>query len=521
MKIFSHKRTLIILMAAMLVTTALMLSTASVSAAPPIQINFQDADLTDTPAGYLADTGLAYANRGNGQTYGWFTEASLGGVHIAEDAPEEGRDRDYANFAGDQRFDTLMHMQRTAGPNPNIAWEIAVPNGIYDVTVASGDEPNNVGAYDSTHVINVEGTNAYTFNATAINETIQATVRVTVADGNLTIDAVGGTNSKINWAIIQDIPDADGDGVPDATDNCVNDANPGQENNYPAPANSDAEGDVCDDTDTDTVLDSVDACPTVYGTLPNGCVDPTPADGDGDGVPDVSDACPAVAGVAPTGCPAVVTGNGPYNAPDDRFNWGAPGGNDVALYANMTDTSNPSVDAYCINDNSNGYFGLSISEDDLAMYPAFPEVNTLVASSEFCNLHFYILTSGQYQINMGPFSNNEVIEVIFDGLPPTNVRYSTFTDYSGGANVPTTPVSPASANSGVSTALSNCRVTTLDMLNFRETASADSAVLTMIPYDFTMDAIARTGDRFNVIFGDDNGWITADATFVDTAGNCD
>lgn len=519
MKTFNRKRALIIVMVMMLITTMLMLSTASVSAAPTIQINFQDGDLGDTPAGYLADTGAAYADRGNGQTYGWFTEASLGGAHTPIDATTEGRDRDYFP---DQRFDTLMHMQRTPNGDtlPNVAWEIAVANGTYIVTVASGDEPNNVGDYDSTHVINVEGTNAYTFNATAVNETIQATVTVIVADGNLTIDAVGGTNTKINWIIIE--PDADADGVADDNDNCMNTPNPGQQDTQPAPG-GDGVGDACDDEDTDGVFDDADACPTVYGTLPNGCVDPTPADSDGDTVPDATDACPAVAGVPPTGCPVVV--GGPYNAPDDRINWGAPGGNDVALYANMNNPSSPSIDAYCINGNSDGYFGLSISEEDLAMYPAFPEVNTWVMSSEFCNLDFYILTTGEYQINMGPFApDNRIVEVIFNGLPPTNVRYRSFIDYSGGANAPTAPsapVTPASASNGATTALSNCRVTTLDILNFRETASASSAVLTMIPYDFTVDAIARTGDRFNVIFGDDNGWVTADPTFVDTAGNCD
>jgi FG-GAP repeat/Thrombospondin type 3 repeat len=76
--------------------------------------------------------------------------------------------------------------------------------------------------------------------------------------------------------------DADGDGVPDAEDNCPNDANPHQENN-----DGDASGDACDpDDDNDGVPDEVDAFPT----------DPDEsADTDNDGVGDNGDNCPAVA----------------------------------------------------------------------------------------------------------------------------------------------------------------------------------------------------------------------------------
>ena len=119
--IFSKRQTILLILVSLVVISILSLSTASVSAAPLVQINFQDTDLSDTPAGYLADTGAAYADRGNGFTYGWFREDSLAGAHTPVDGTAEGRDRDY--FLGDQRMDTLMHMQRTAGTTPNIAWE--------------------------------------------------------------------------------------------------------------------------------------------------------------------------------------------------------------------------------------------------------------------------------------------------------------------------------------------------------------------------------------------------------------
>ena len=75
--------------------------------------------------------------------------------------------------------------------------------------------------------------------------------------------------------------DADGDGIADPVDNCVNDANPGQ-----ADADGDGVGDVCDvggGFDPPTVDTDGDGIPDAQ------------LDTDGDGVPDASDNCPAEA----------------------------------------------------------------------------------------------------------------------------------------------------------------------------------------------------------------------------------
>jgi hypothetical protein len=62
-------------------------------------------------------------------------------------------------------------------------------------------------------------------------------------------------------------PDADGDGVTDADDNCPSVANPNQVNH-----DGDGQGDACDaDDDNDTVLDVDDLCPFSAGTGDDGC----------------------------------------------------------------------------------------------------------------------------------------------------------------------------------------------------------------------------------------------------------
>jgi len=67
--------------------------------------------------------------------------------------------------------------------------------------------------------------------------------------------------------------DTDGDGIPDSSDNCPNDANPLQENN-----DGDSQGDVCDPDDDNDGLTDVDE--GILGT------NPTLVDTDGDGLVD-------------------------------------------------------------------------------------------------------------------------------------------------------------------------------------------------------------------------------------------
>lgn len=89
------------------------------------------------------------------------------------------------------------------------------------------------------------------------------------------------------------VGDADGDGVPDAVDNCPVTVNPDQANH-----DSDALGDACDpDDDDDTVADPADNCRIVANRDQNDLDgdsqgDACDADRDGDGVPNASDNCP-------------------------------------------------------------------------------------------------------------------------------------------------------------------------------------------------------------------------------------
>jgi len=152
---------------------------ASVSTPTSILINFQPA-AAPVPAGYLADGGLVYAARGNGQTYGWNADNTA-----------QTRDRNAAN-SPDQRYDTLNHLQKPG--NPDAVWEIAVPNGTYVVRVVSGDALH----FDSIFRTTVEGVLTVNGTPTTTTRWIEGTATVTVTDGRLTVRSESGaSNNKI------------------------------------------------------------------------------------------------------------------------------------------------------------------------------------------------------------------------------------------------------------------------------------------------------------------------------------
>ncbi|BCJ46176.1 hypothetical protein GCM10010168_51250 [Actinoplanes ianthinogenes] len=190
-----HRRRWIAAVAGVALVAALP-APARAAVTPIAKINFQPA-ASAVPSGYTADTGAAYDG-----TKGWVRQDSLSGTHVPLDLTRNTRDR--ARASVEARLNTIIHLQygdvngsngvATAG-----AWEYAVPAGTYQVTVSAGDQP----AYDSNHTVRVEGVTAISaFVSTAAAEYRQATVTVPVTDGRLTVDAVGGVNTKLNYVEI-------------------------------------------------------------------------------------------------------------------------------------------------------------------------------------------------------------------------------------------------------------------------------------------------------------------------------
>lgn len=147
------------------------------------RLNFQPASAA-VPAGYLKADGTTYRNRG-AFTYGW-TAAN----HTAKDRN--------STRSPDQRYDTLVHMQKPA--NPNAGFEIAAPNGTYRVHLVSGD-PSQV---NSVFRVNVEGVLVVSGTPTSSTRWIEGTATVTVSDGRLTVsNGAGASNNKVNYLDIE------------------------------------------------------------------------------------------------------------------------------------------------------------------------------------------------------------------------------------------------------------------------------------------------------------------------------
>jgi hypothetical protein len=132
------------------------------------------------PPGYLKDGGLAFGDRGNGQSYGWNADNTA-----------QMRDRN-SSASPDQRYDTLAYMQRPA--NPDAVWEIAVPNGSYSVRLIAGDPSY----FDIPYKVNVEGVLTVNGTSSSASRWVEGTATVVVSDGRLTIrSAAGATANKI------------------------------------------------------------------------------------------------------------------------------------------------------------------------------------------------------------------------------------------------------------------------------------------------------------------------------------
>ena len=156
-----------------------------------VKVNFQPAT-SPTVSGYVVDSGLVFAARGNGYTYGWNV-----------DVTETARDRNNPN-SPDQIYDTFVHLQKPA--TPNAQWELEVPNGTYQVNAVSGD-PNyldSVFRIDAETVRLIDGTPTTATRWLTAGSTGKV---VAVSDGRLTIrSASGASNNKLNSVEVLRIP---------------------------------------------------------------------------------------------------------------------------------------------------------------------------------------------------------------------------------------------------------------------------------------------------------------------------
>ncbi|MGB3798597.1 MAG: cadherin domain-containing protein, partial [Lewinella sp.] len=167
------------------------------------RINFQDASFSP-PSNYLADVGAAYGNRGNGLEYGWIDPETR--LPIDNTAQARGSDRGVTETSSDaNKLLRSLNMLDRVNNNVPRDWEIALPNGTYQVELAAGD-PDYI---DSRHTIRAEGVIVIDDFVPTTSEYYRSGVAlVEVLDGKLTLDDVGAPadgNTKILYVNIAEI----------------------------------------------------------------------------------------------------------------------------------------------------------------------------------------------------------------------------------------------------------------------------------------------------------------------------
>jgi uncharacterized delta-60 repeat protein len=169
-------------------TIARPASTITINDNDHFMINFQADDGSGPNPNFAPDFGKTFADRGNGYSYGW-------------DADNTANARIRHNSQSpDFTYDSFNHLQKNGA---NRKWEIALPNGLYQVTLAAGD-PN---AIDSNYKLNLENTLALAGAPTNNTHWFKRTINVQVSDGRLTLsNAAGAINNKIDWIDIKSAP---------------------------------------------------------------------------------------------------------------------------------------------------------------------------------------------------------------------------------------------------------------------------------------------------------------------------
>ena len=155
------------------------------------RINFQP-NQAPVPTGYTLDFGQGFTDA---RGYGWVNQGSSTPLNITSRVFD--RNATLGGAAVDQRLDTVALMQN----GTPAAWEFALANGRYSITASVGDT-----AGSSNHLLRAEGlTLVPAFTASGPQTFKLATRTVEVTDGRLTLDAIGGTDTRINFVEINPI----------------------------------------------------------------------------------------------------------------------------------------------------------------------------------------------------------------------------------------------------------------------------------------------------------------------------
>jgi hypothetical protein len=142
----------------------------------PLKVNFQ-CENAGTPAGYIADVGKVYADRGDGLSFGWSCDLSESSPIVDGWNNEGCRSR---GISADLILDSPFCLDRHGLCEDQTLWRIDIPNGEYEVELDFGDP-----AHPSTYGgCKLQGTNLGVSSSSTSLSTVSRVVDV--SEGFLT-----------------------------------------------------------------------------------------------------------------------------------------------------------------------------------------------------------------------------------------------------------------------------------------------------------------------------------------------
>ncbi len=100
--------------------------------------------------------------------------------------------------------------------------------------------------------------------------------------------------------------------------------------------------------------------------------------------------------------------------PDNRLNW--RWGDHLAVIYPAGDADHPMLQIFGVGEDSRGYHMLNITPDDFAPFIDNPPAeNTLITDAGLVKV--YALSSGEFQISIGPDADGSMYDFVFNGLP--------------------------------------------------------------------------------------------------------